>query len=291
MDDRIVESLHKPLPAFIFSTGCYYILSKSNYFIENQDNIVEIYQSFLIIIVFWVGYRFIHTYESLFPLSDNKLYAPYIIRLLKVILAFVFFYLLLENWGYDLSKLLAGVGITGIAFAFAARDTFSNIFSGIVIIIEKPFSIGENISNDNIEGTIIDINFRSTTIKTIDQTVVVVPNSQLINSPLINKTRSDKRKIETYIALENDTVSISDTKKILKNCLDEKQIDISTVNVKVDSIYETFTLFKIIAFSSLSPIELAEYKQEYLIELTNYSKERNLKVYYLGFDKWKPEGK
>lgn len=288
LDDRIVEATHKTLPVFIFFSGVYQLLQTNPYLVDVQDNLVGMYQSFLIVVLFWTLNRFIHTYEKhggLFPFQENLLYAPYMLRLIKVLLLFVAFYLLLENWGYDLSKLLAGVGITGIAFAFAARDTFSNIFSGMVIVIEKPFAVGDQISTEELEGKITDINFRSTTIDTVDKVQVIVPNSKLINNPLTNKTRTEQVKAQFYVVYEKKTIEMAAIKSILQKCYPDGVAVEDTVLVKNEAIYEDCIVYKVSFFSSLPITQLNESIQECMQTVLIKSEEKKLSVYYLGFEK------
>lgn len=288
VDDRIIEATHKTVPVFIFFSGIYQLLRSNPYLLNMQESITEGYQSFLIIMLFWTLHRFVHTFEKnggLFPPLENQLYAPYMVRLVKVSLVFVAFYMLLENWGYDLSKLLAGVGITGIAFAFAARDTFSNIFSGMVIIMEKPFSVGDHISAEDLEGTITDINFRSTTIDTIDKVRVIVPNSKLINSPLTNKTKCEEVKVEAYIVFPKGSEAISEIQGLLKRTLPEEIAIEETVTIKVETVFEDCVVYKVFFFTDLQPLALSKKKQEYIENILASSQQGKLILLYLGFEK------
>lgn len=291
IDDRIAQSLHKPLPTFLFISGMYYVFSLGG-FAENIDKLIlEIYKSSIIVGVFWVFHRFIHTYEensNLFPLAQRQLYAPYFIRLLKVVFTASAIYLVLEQWGFDLSKLLAGIGITGIAFAFAARDTFANIFSGMVVVIEKPFSIGDVISTDKIDGTIIDINFRSTTVRTLEHTEIVVPNSHLVNTPLINKTKAEKRKIEIHLGIEGQDIDTDLIENKLRSLLDSEHVQVENALFKITSIHPNIVFMSIEAYSTLPAGELLKYKQAYLKEVKKAMKEQRLNLYYLGFEKYVP---
>lgn len=288
LDDRIVEATHKTVPVFFFITGVYQLLMSNKLLISTQEVMTSAYQSFLIIVLFWTLHRFVHTFEKnagLFPFHENQLYAPYMLRLAKVALTFIGFYMLLENWGYDLSKLLAGVGITGIAFAFAARDTFSNIFSGMVIIVEKPFLVGDQISAEEIEGTITDINFRSTTIDTVDKVQLIVPNSKLINSPLINKTKCKETKIEFYVVYKKNQSDSIAIQEILESRVAGSIHVVNTVSMNTEAIFEDIIIRKLVLYSNISSVELAEKREKYLGCVLKDFEEANVSIYYIGTEK------
>jgi len=129
----------------------------------------------------------------------------------------------------------------GLAFALAAKDLLANIFSGMVIIADRPFSIGDWIKTSDLEGTIEDINFRSTKIRTFEHALVTVPNSNLINAPIINFTKREMRRITFNLGVTYDTPS-----QALKKCIEKIQhmlvqhpsIDNKTIFVKFDSFGE-----------------------------------------------------
>lgn len=103
---------------------------------------------------------------------------------------------------------LTGIGLTGVAIAFGIRDTLAHVFGGMSVALDNPFQIGDWVTTEGqkIEGIIEDINLRSTLIQTGDKGLVYVPNSYLVNRPLYNLTKREKRKCEQflYVALENE---------------------------------------------------------------------------------------
>ncbi|MBU0586858.1 mechanosensitive ion channel family protein [Candidatus Micrarchaeota archaeon] len=112
--------------------------------------------------------------------------------------------------GADVTALIAGLGIFALAIGFAAQHFLSNIIAGFIIILEKPFRIGDMISFENNEGWVENIGLRSTIISTYDRNNIVVPNSELINSSLVNLTGgTSKNMISVNIVLQPD-VKIED---------------------------------------------------------------------------------
>jgi MscS family membrane protein len=111
----------------------------------------------------------------------------------------------LNNAGYNVGALLAGLGIGGLALAMAAKDTISNIFGGLMIFSERPFQINDRIQVDGIDGIVHEIGIRSTRIRTLAGRLVLIPNSRFINSPVENVTSEPSRKIVLKLGLTYDT--------------------------------------------------------------------------------------
>ena len=88
--------------------------------------------------------------------------------------------------GFPIGSIVAGAGLVGLTISLAAQESASNLFSGIVILLDKPFSIGDWITVGNVEGEVIDINFRSTRIRSMDHSVVIITNSQICASTVQN---------------------------------------------------------------------------------------------------------
>lgn len=156
---------------------------------------------------------------------DNQL-VPWIKKSLKVTVVLLSVILILSNMGIDVMALLAGLGIGGIAFAFAAQKTIADAFGGVSIIFSRPFVIGDLItfSNGAYTGTVEDINLRYTKIRDLDKRLVIVPNSILSGEIIINITGALKRKVVWNIGVPYNTPNkkIELAKKIIekaiKNC-------------------------------------------------------------------------
>src|ERR1700683_5314182 len=100
--------------------------------------------------------------------------------------------LVLSNWGYNTATLVAGLGVGGIAIALAAQQTLANVFGGVSIIGDRPVGIGEFGKFGDLTGTVEDIGMRSTRIRTLNRTVVSVPNSSFAGYNLENYSSRDK---------------------------------------------------------------------------------------------------
>lgn len=292
-DDNVVLAIHKPIPLLILTITASYGLSLGSFSEKVQVNIDSVISTFGIIIVFWTVFRLISIYEkeNLSIAREENSYFPYILRVLKFVISGITIYFILEKWGYDLSKVLTGIGITGVAFAFAARDTFSNIFCGVVIVIERPFAIGNIVSTEQIEGVITDIGFRSTTIRTFDMQEVVVPNSQMINTPLTNRTKSEKRKVEIHLGIKRNETNSEKIREQLKVITTHDPFFKNEVTIEMASIWPETYFFKVKEFTEQEGVILAKYKQDYIEEIMKIANDNGWEIYYIGFEPYQMSNK
>jgi small-conductance mechanosensitive channel len=101
----------------------------------------------------------------------------------------------------DVTALLAALGLVGFAVTFAFQDVLKNLVAGIIILIQHPFNVGESVSLDGFEGTVVAISTRSTEIQCFDGRLVLIPNGNSIGNPIINYSRSPQRRIELPMRL------------------------------------------------------------------------------------------
>ena len=126
-------------------------------------------------------------------------------KVLKILLFVVGSLFIAGNLNIDVTSLLAGLGIGGLAFALAAKDTVENIFGSVTVLLDKPFEIGDWVVVDGVEGTVEQIGLRSTRIRTFYCSQVNVPNSTLISATVDNFGRRSYRRIKTMLGLTYDT--------------------------------------------------------------------------------------
>ena len=135
---------------------------------------------------------------------DDQL-VPFITKTLKIFIVITAVLVIAQNMGYSISGLVASLGIGGIAIAMAARDTIANVFGSVMILVDRPFTVGDWIKAGEFEGVVEEIGFRSTRIRTFEQTLVNVPNSLLANMVIDNIDARSKRRIKMRIGLTYDT--------------------------------------------------------------------------------------
>lgn len=110
-----------------------------------------------------------------------------------------------ETFGFDITTLIAGLGIGGLALALAAKDSISNIFGAISVLIDQPFKVGDWIIASGIEGEVIDIRVRTTLLRTSTDTIVTLPNASLVNSSVENFGKRRWRRYQPLLHLDLDT--------------------------------------------------------------------------------------
>ncbi len=117
-------------------------------------------------------------------LDDQLL--PLVAKLVKIFSIVIVGLLILQNLGYNVTSLIAGLGIGGLAIALAAKDTLENIFGSITIFADKPFSIGDRVQVDGYDGPVESVGLRSTRVRTLDGTLVTIPNAKMATSTINN---------------------------------------------------------------------------------------------------------
>jgi len=136
-------------------------------------------------------------------LDDHLL--PFVRKSLRVFIVFLALIMTVQNLGYSISGLLASLGIGGLAVALAAKDTLSNIFGSIMIILDRPFHLGDWIKTGDLEGIVEEVGFRSTKIRTFEKTLISVPNSVIANAAINNYSRMPKRRIKLTVGVTYET--------------------------------------------------------------------------------------
>ncbi|AHF08751.1 mechanosensitive ion channel family protein [Dehalobacter restrictus] len=209
---NILLSFEKPIRVLFIVIGIYYALMflpfDSNYYIL----FIKIFRSLIIILIGWGLYNLSSTSSAFFikiakrfDIEVDRILFPFISQLLRFVIVILVISIIASECGYNVGGFLAGLGLGGLAIALAAQDTIKNILGGIVIITEKPFTIGNWIKTPSVEGVVEDITFRSTKIRTFAQALVTVPNSTLANEAITNWTKMGKREINFNLGLAYST--------------------------------------------------------------------------------------
>lgn len=160
----------------------------------------------------WAVYRLVDIFGSYLSekakQTENKfddLVAPLVARSLKILTIVFGMVFVAELSGRDYKTALAGVGIGGLAFALAAKDTLGNIFGSLTVLFDKPFQIGDWVQIGDVDGNVESVGIRSTRIRTFYNSVVTVPNSTLTNAVVDNYGARKYRRIRMMIGIKYDT--------------------------------------------------------------------------------------
>jgi len=132
---------------------------------------------------------------------------PFLRTAAKFVIIALGLVIILQEWGYDVSGLIAGLGLGGLAFSLAAQDTVSNLFGFTAIVSDNPFDVGEYIVADGVEGIVEHVGLRSTRIRRLDQAIVYMPNSRLANANILNWSRLVKRRMDFTLGVTYSSTS------------------------------------------------------------------------------------
>ncbi len=171
----------------------------------------ELYQAATIGLATWLGVRIIGEATALWARRaqgtedtfDDQL-VPIVRKTAKVVLVTVGAVMIMQNLGYPVGSLLAGLGIGGAALAFASKDTIANFFGSLVIFIDRPFQIGDWVEIGDVEGTVEEVDIRTTRIRTFSNSLITVPNSHMTITAIENWSRMKKRRIKLDVGITYD---------------------------------------------------------------------------------------
>ena len=213
LDDILVDKLEEPIVYGLVILAFYWAVNRLEF---GHSANVFFKHAFTIIFTLNVTWLFARVVDSLIeeylvPLvakSENDLddqLMPVIRKAIKGILWSMGIIIGLNNAGFDVAALIAGLGIGGLALALAAQDTVKNIFGGIMVFIDKPFKMKDWIKVNGIEGTVEEIGVRSTRIRTLEGRLVTMPNGQFSDNAVENVSMEPSRKVVNNLGLTYET--------------------------------------------------------------------------------------
>jgi MscS family membrane protein len=201
---------------------------------------------------------------------DDQL-VPIVRRSAKVFLFIIGLVLMLQNLGYSVGSLLAGLGIGGVAIAMASKDTVANLFGSFVVFLDRPFQIGDWIEMGETEGTVEEVGLRTTRIRTFANSLITVPNAMFTTKSINNWSRMKKRRIKLTVGVTYDTAPeqveqlVTRIRNIIKND-DAILNDFYLVNF--DSFGPSSLDLFIYCFTSTTVwAEFLEAKQHFMLEI------------------------
>lgn len=176
---------------------------------------IRTYHIFVIVSVTWVILRFIDFFGLIFKNRTSRTASklddqlvPFFIDFIKVLTSiFAFLIVLGSVFNVNVAGLVAGLGVGGLAIAFAAKESLENLLASFTIFLDQPFVVGDLVEAGGITGTIEKIGFRSTRIRTLEKSFVTVPNKHMIDKPLDNLTLRTFRRARFDINLTYNTAS------------------------------------------------------------------------------------
>ena len=223
MDDILLSALGKPIVITILAGSINIALTHFSLLPDEVAGFaIDLYiNAFFILIGAWVvssfSYNFLRTYGVMIAEKTETDFDDRLLPMLEIIaryvIWFVAFLLILANFNIDITPLLAGAGIAGIALALAAQEILSNFLGGAIITMDKPFKIGDRVKINDFFGDIVSIGPRSTRMKTLDNQIVTIPNATVTSSIVVNYAMPDiklKVRIPFSVAYGSDVPRVKE---------------------------------------------------------------------------------
>ncbi len=213
-DERILDLLSVPVRYIIIALALFIsaeileVGGRVNIFVTNLG------RSFIIFSILMTIYRlpdiFMPTATQLFSITgmtiEDRL-VPFLRTAIKLFIIALGLVILLQEWDYDVSGLIAGLGLGGLALSLAAQDTVSNLFGFVAIVSDRPFNVGEYVVTPDAEGVVEHVGLRTTRVRRLDQAVIYVPNRKMADAALLNWSRLSKRRMDYVLGVSYNSSS------------------------------------------------------------------------------------
>ena len=221
--------------------------------------------------------------KSLSQKMDDTMF-EFVLKVTRIFIYTIAGFFVLSILEIDLTGLIAGVGLGGVIVTLAAQDTAKNLFGGFVIFIDKPFVVGDWIQMDNYEGEVELITFRTTRVRTSENTLVNIPNAIIADASITNWSKMEKRRYKTNLLIELDTPleKLTLLKTKIEKMLQEKDSVYSdSIIVKFDQITNKGMNLLISTYTNL--VDYTSYLKEaedMNLKIMEILEEENIKIAY-----------
>ena len=230
VDDVVVKVIEGPLKFLPVVVGFFIATSYIDFNSDLIGFIEKANRTLITVFIFWLLHQLIVPFSFLIKNFEEKLTTALVdwtLKGLKVIVVILAIVAILELWGIKVGPVIAGLGLFGVAVALGAQDLFKNLISGIMILMERRFMIGDVIHvSGEAEGTVEQIGFRSTLIRQFDSNIVTVPNFKFAEQSFTNYSRRVHRRIKWIIGLEYRTTieQLKNIRNNVKNYIDNNDL-------------------------------------------------------------------
>ncbi len=289
IDDHLIESISAPLKVLIWYGWLYFSLSELTSEIQSLNQIISYITIAPVFILTWGILRLISSTENFMLESKANVDKDSIrlfSRLVKILFVFAIILGVVQFYGYAVSSILTLGGVGGIVIGFAAKDMLANVFGGLMIQMDKPFSTGDWIrtTDKSIEGVVEKIGWRMTRIRTFNKNPVYVPNSIFATIPIETPSRMTNRQIHEVIGIRYDDIDqmeniIDKVQTLLAN--HEHIAQDEACRVYFDLFNASSLDFVIWAFSSITDAgEFKKMKGKLLLDIAQIIADHNAEIAY-----------
>ncbi len=263
LDDTFVQAMQGPARFLPIVLGVFFASYYMSFSDEMRSFIENVNRTLITILIFWIIHQIIEPVSYILSGLDKILTREligWIIKSLKILIFILGAAAVLELWGIKIGPIIAGLGLFGVAVALGAQDLFKNLISGILVLVEKRFKMGDWILVEGIiEGIVERIGFRSTVVRKFDKSLAIIPNFQFAENAVINVSQTTNWLISWIITLQYDTTV--DQLKTIRNQIEEhitnsEDFDTSIgIAVRVDKFSDSSIDMYVRCFSKTSEWE------------------------------------
>nr|WP_315519437.1 mechanosensitive ion channel domain-containing protein [uncultured Campylobacter sp.] len=220
--NQIVDIIKKPISVLLIIYALNICIGVGFYPVPVPIPVANIFSIIYIVAFSWLVLTILNGYgiaiiDKIAQKSKRKEVINLALKVIYVIVLIIALLLILQRLGFDISALIASLGIGGLAVAFAAKDIIANFFASVMMLFDNSFSQGDWIVCGDIEGTVVEIGFRKTTVRSFDNALIFVPNSKLASDPVRNWSRRKVgRRIRMVIGIE-----YGPTTQEIKKCVND----------------------------------------------------------------------
>ena len=282
-DNSLVNSMEGPAKFFPIVIGFFVATS----YVSVESNAIDtINRSLITILIFWTFHQAVGPFSVVIKSIEGLLSKDlinWIINAIKVLILILGLAAVLELWGIKIGPIIAGLGLFGVAVALGAQDLFKNLISGILVLIEKRFQVGDWIFVEGvIEGTVERIGFRSTVVRRFDKSLATIPNFQFAENAVVNNSLITNRRVNWVIGLEYRTTAgqlklIKDQiENYIKNNKDFVVSEDTLLSVKIEQFAASSIDIRLICFTKTAEyLEWMKVKDALAIEIKNIVEKNN----------------
>jgi MscS family membrane protein len=282
-DNSLVNSMEGPAKFFPIVIGFFVATS----YVSVESNAIDtINRSLITILIFWTFHQAVGPFSVVIKSIEGLLSKDlinWIINAIKVLILILGLAAVLELWGIKIGPIIAGLGLFGVAVALGAQDLFKNLISGILVLIEKRFQVGDWIFVEGvIEGTVERIGFRSTVVRRFDKSLATIPNFQFAENAVINNSLITNRRVNWVIGLEYRTTAdqlklIKDQiENYIKNNKDFVVSEDTLLSVKIEQFAASSIDIRLICFTKTAEyLEWMKVKDALAIEIKSIVEKNN----------------
>ncbi len=214
-DDILIDMFEEPIVFALVLGGTWYAFTTLNLSAGAADFLHKSFYFLIVLDAAWLITRFldaviVHYVRPFVDETDTKLddqLLPLLRKTLKASIWIIAVLVALNNAGYNVGAILASLGIGGLAFALAAKDTVANLFGSLTIFLDKPFEVKDRVIVQGYDGYVEEVGMRSTRIRTLNGRMVTLANSEVANSSIENVSSEPNRKITVDLGLTYDTTA------------------------------------------------------------------------------------